>query len=406
MQSRRALHQWNAQWQRGTMRAAAHVARCAVQEMLRVQRCCGGRRGLHNSAEPSSFAPPASETAVSAHDARLLADFIAPGGVVCVTGAGISTASGIPDYRSARGSYSKGHVPVQHMEFLSNEEKRKRYWARSLAGYKYFASRQPNSAHFAVAALQAAGLVTGVITQNVDQLHTHAGSGNVIDLHGTNDKVECQSCGARHERWAFQEEVEARNRAWILANLQGPGALGGAEVDIRADGDANLSHEDFRGFEVPGCRACGGVVMPTVVFFGGVIPKERKESAREMMRAASRILVLGTSCEVGSVFHLVRGALEKEPPEHLKLGVDLAIVNIGQTRLERDLAPALAGWWCISWCICRGKFMHMHTHTHIHPPTYAHERRRAPAMNSVALGYALRMRRKACKTPQGRGRVQ
>jgi hypothetical protein len=146
--------------------------------------------------------------------------------------------------------------------------------------------------------------------------------------------------------------------------------------------------------------------MPTVVFFGGVIPKERKESAREMMRAASRILVLGTSCEVGSVFHLVRGALEKEPPEHLKLGVDLAIVNIGQTRLERDLAPALAGWWCISWCICRGKFMHMHTHTHIHPPTYAHERRRAPAMNSVALGYALRMRRKACKTPQGRGRVQ
>ena len=333
MQSRRALHQWNAQWQRGTMRATAHGARCAVQEMLRVQRCCGGRRGLHNSAEPSSFAPPASETAVSAHDARLLADFIAPGGVVCVTGAGISTASGIPDYRSARGSYSKGHVPVQHMEFLSNEEKRKRYWARSLAGYKYFASRQPNSAHFAVAALQAAGLVTGVITQNVDQLHTHAGSGNVIDLHGTNDKVECQSCGARHERWAFQEEVEARNRAWILANLQGPGALGGAEVDIRADGDANLSHEDFRGFEVPGCRACGGVVMPTVVFFGGVIPKERKESAREMMRAASRILVLGTSCEVGSVFHLVRGALEKEPPFPRKQKAS------GSMATEIDLPP-------------------------------------------------------------------
>ena len=386
------------------MRAAAHVARCAVQEVLRVQRCCGQRRGLHNSAVPSSFAPPASETAVSAHDARLLADFIAPGGVVCVTGAGISTASGIPDYRSARGSYSKGHVPVQHMEFLSKEEKRKRYWARSLAGYKYFASRKPNSAHFAVAALQAAGLVTGVITQNVDQLHTHAGSENVIDLHGTNDQVECQSCGARQERWAFQEEVEACNRAWILANLKG--SLGGAEVDIRADGDANLSQEDFRGFEVPGCRACGGVVMPTVVFFGGVIPKERKERAREMMRAASRILVLGTSCEVGSVFHLVRGALEKELPEHLKLGLDLAIVNIGQTRLERDLAPALAGWWCMSWCMSPGKFMHIHTHTHMHPPTYVHEHRRATTTNSVALRHTLRMRRRACRAPFGRGRLQ
>jgi NAD-dependent SIR2 family protein deacetylase len=146
---------------------------------------------------PKSFTPPKSSLTILPCDAEKLADLLRPGGVVCITGAGISTASGIPDYRGPNGSYSKGHVPVQHMEFLTNEEKRKRYWARSLIGYRYFDSRKPNTAHFALAALQKAGFVKGIVTQNVDTLHTKAGSSPVIDLHGTNDKVECQSCGAQ-----------------------------------------------------------------------------------------------------------------------------------------------------------------------------------------------------------------
>ena len=194
-------------------------------------------------------------------DVERLCDFLRGGNVVCVTGAGISTESGIPDYRGANGSYNKGHVPMQHMEFLKEEEKRKRYWARSLVGYRYFFSRKPNSAHLDLAALESVGLIRGVITQNVDLLHTQAGSSNVIDLHGTNDKVACQSCGATRQRIEFQEEVEARNHGWIEAFLLqqvGPDGRSSESqpVDIRSDGDAHLRHDDFRDFEVPSPPMC------------------------------------------------------------------------------------------------------------------------------------------------------
>lgn len=203
------------------------------------------------SHAPASFAPPASSLAISAADAARLADFLRPGGVVCITGAGISTASGIPDYRGPNGSYSKGHVPVQHMEFLTQEERRKRYWARSLVGYRYFYSRKPNSAHLDLAALEQVRLVRGIITQNVDTLHTRAGSENVIDLHGRNDTVECQSCGAMQRRSHYQAHVERVNADWIAHNLV-HGTAG--SPDVRADGDAHLSQEDFRDFKVPECR--------------------------------------------------------------------------------------------------------------------------------------------------------
>ena len=233
-------------------------------------------------------------------------------------------------------SYSKGHVPMQHSEFVMSEDKRKRYWARSLVGYRYFDSRKPNSAHYDLAALQQAGFVGGIITQNVDTLHTQAGSTHVIDLHGTNDKVACQSCGATQRRAHYQSEIEERNGEWMRVNLLGHRT---GSTDIRADGDAHLSQEDFRDFVVPECHECGGIMMPTVVFFGGSIPKDTKEYARSLIRESSRILVLGTSCEVGSVFHLIKGALMKEG----KQGRDLAIVSTGPTRLERDLPKQMVG---------------------------------------------------------------
>lgn len=225
---------------------------------------------------------------------------------------------------------------MQHAEFMASEEKRKRYWARSLLGYRYFDSRKPNSAHFDLVELQKAGLVGGIITQNVDTLHTQAGSTSVVDLHGTNDKVACQSCGATQRRRQYQSLVEECNVEWIDANLSHRHT---GSADIRADGDAHLKQEDFHDFLVPACHECGGVMMPTVVFFGGSIPQETKEQARAMIRNASRILVLGTSCEVGSVFHLIKGALVKEG----KRGHDIAIVSTGPTRLERDLPRQLHG---------------------------------------------------------------
>ena len=225
---------------------------------------------------------------------------------------------------------------MQHAEFIGSEEKRKRYWARSLLGYRYFDSRKPNSAHFDLVELQKAGLVGGIITQNVDTLHTQAGSTAVVDLHGTNDNVACQSCGATQRRPQYQSLVEEHNGEWMHANLLHPHA---ASADIRADGDAHLKQEDFHDFIVPPCPECGGVMMPTVVFFGGSIPRETKERARSLIRESARILVLGTSCEVGSVFHLVKGALMKEG----KRGCDIAIVSTGPTRLERDLPVQLEG---------------------------------------------------------------
>eukprot|EP00277_Geminigera_cryophila_P002186 CAMPEP_0179423728 /NCGR_PEP_ID=MMETSP0799-20121207/11179_1 /TAXON_ID=46947 /ORGANISM="Geminigera cryophila, Strain CCMP2564" /LENGTH=316 /DNA_ID=CAMNT_0021198071 /DNA_START=35 /DNA_END=985 /DNA_ORIENTATION=+ len=284
---------------------------------------------------PASFAPPKSATAINPNDAQRLADFLRPGGVLCITGAGISTESGIPDYRGPNGSYSKGHVPMQHMEFMTQEEKRKRYWARSLIGYRYFYSRKPNTAHFDLAALQKAHFVRGLITQNVDTLHTQAGSSSVIDLHGANDTVACQSCGATEKRNKYQSNVESLNSEWVSANL----AASKSQVesrDIRADGDAHLSQDDFRLFQVPACTECGGVMMPTVVFFGGSIPKATKDLARSFISDASRLLVLGSSCEVGSIFHLIKGSLKSGN----KQGHELAIVNMGPTRLERDI-PAL-----------------------------------------------------------------
>merc|ERR1712232_672678 len=169
---------------------------------------------------------------------------------------------GVPDYRSPQGSYSKGHKPMLHRNFVDEPEQRARYWARSLCGWRYFAGAGPNAAHRAIAALEHASYLAAVVTQNVDGLHTRAGSREVVNLHGRNDTVVCLSCAARRPRVEYQEELEEANAGWIAEFLPAAHAV----HDIRADGDAHLAHEDFRGFSVPSCRACGhGIMKPDVV---------------------------------------------------------------------------------------------------------------------------------------------
>lgn len=281
----------------------------------------------------SRYAPAGEPLAAS--QAQALADFLAEGrarggGAVVLTGAGLSTESGIPDYRSPEGSYSKGHKPMVHADFVKRPTQRARYWARSLKGFNVFARSRPNLAHRALAALEREGFVRDVITQNVDRLHQRAGSRRVLDLHGRGDWVECLSCKRGWPRATYQQEVADVNAAWIAANL--PADIG--EMDIRADGDAHLANDDFSSFVVPPCQYCGGVVMPSIVFFGGTVRQEVKEDANGRVQGADCMLVMGSSCQVFSSFRLVQMAARAPKP--------VAMVNIGETRADALVQLRLA----------------------------------------------------------------
>ena len=246
--------------------------------------------------------------------ARQLADWCRPcSRLVVITGAGCSTDSGIPDYRDHAGHW-KRKPPVQQQEFLGSHAVRQRYWARSLLGWRHFSKAAPNSAHRALARLEAAGRVAHLITQNVDGLHQQAGSRAVTDLHGRLDEVQCLGCGARLPRSEMQRQLEARNPAWLC-------------LDARhaPDGDADLA-ADFTRFEVPACAHCGGVLKPAVVFFGDSIPAERGRAAAAQVEQADAVLVVGSSLMVWSGYRLVRSAAERAVP--------VAALNLGVTRAD------------------------------------------------------------------------
>lgn len=278
---------------------------------------------------PGRFAPAGGE--VTPAFASALANFVASarGGLVALTGAGCSTESGVPDYRSPEGSYSKGHKPMLHAEFVGHASQRARYWARSLRGWRLFAGARPNVSHHALAALERDGLLRGIVTQNVDRLHSRAGSKRMVELHGRNDEVACRSCGLRKPREEHQTEVERVNAEWMRRNLPSDWS----DQDLRADGDAHLASEDFAGFLVPDCHRCGGVLMPNVVFFGGALQPEVRDEASQLIAEAQRLLVLGSSCQVFSAFRLVRQAAQEGKP--------IAIVNIGETRVDELAALRL-----------------------------------------------------------------
>ena len=238
---------------------------------------------------------------------------------VCVlTGAGISTESGIPDYRGPTAP-PRLRAPIQHRDFLEQPHTRARYWARSMLGWPRFRKFEPNAAHRALASWSAA---TGLITQNVDRLHQKAGHRQVVELHGALAEVRCLSCPARIDRDELQQTLEADN----------PQALAWSYT-LFADGDADLPDEVVEGFIVRPCD-CGGVLKPDVVFFGDSVPRPRVETAFAQLDAADALLVVGSSLTVFSGYRFVLRAKERGQP--------IAVLNLGPTRADADAAVKLA----------------------------------------------------------------
>jgi NAD-dependent SIR2 family protein deacetylase len=235
-----------------------------------------------------------------------------------LTGAGCSTDSGIPDYRDQDGEWKRAQ-PVMFQPFMNEELTRKRYWARSLIGWRYFRRAKPNAAHLALAQLEREGRVELLVTQNVDCLHQAAGSSNVVDLHGRLDAVRCMTCEQRERRDEFQERLLASNPTW-------------AQLDAREapDGDADLEGRDFSAFSVPACQYCGGILKPDVVFFGESVPRDRVERAMRGVQDADAMLVVGSSLMVYSGYRFAQSAADAGKP--------IAAVNLGRTRADALLA--------------------------------------------------------------------
>ncbi|PIA47594.1 hypothetical protein AQUCO_01400315v1 [Aquilegia coerulea] len=229
-----------------------------------------------------------------------------------MTGAGISTESGIPDYRSPNGAYSTGFKPITHQEFVRSIRARRRYWARSYAGWRRFTAAQPGPGHISLAALEKVGRINFMITQNVDRLHHRAGS-NPLELHGTVYSVICLDCGSSLCRNEFQDQVKALNPKWATAieNLNIGSPTPGSDKSIgmkqRPDGDVEIDEKFWEeDFHIPPCRKCNGVLKPDVVFFGDNVPKDRADEAMEAAKGCDAFLILGSSLMTMSAFRLVR----------------------------------------------------------------------------------------------------
>ena len=232
------------------------------------------------------------------------------GDVLVLSGAGLSTESGIPDYRGETGR-ARPATPMTYQDFTGSAANRQRYWARSHAGWRWIARAEPNDGHRAVAALQRQGLLTGVVTQNVDGLHTAAGAHDVVELHGALDRVVCLSCGTVSPRTELEARITPANPEAVTSSHR-----------VKPDGDVDL--DDVGGFQVVDCLVCGGVLKPDVVFFGETVPAERVARAFDLVDATSTLLVLGSSLTVMSGYRFVLRAA--------RAGTPVAIVTQGPTR--------------------------------------------------------------------------
>jgi len=250
-----------------------------------------------------------------------LVDLVAGGGVVVLSGAGLSTESGIPDYRGPTGQARRA-TPMTYQTFVGDPLARRRYWARSYLGWRTIASAEPNAGHHAVADMQSAGLLEAVLTQNVDGLHQAAGAVGVIELHGGLDRVLCLHCGQTSARTALDARLAAAN----------PG-FGGWALETKPDGDVDLHPSAEAEFRIVDCGTCGGVLKPDVVFFGESVPRDRVQTCFSLVEGARALLVLGSSLSVMSGRRFVLRAA--------KLGVPVAIVNQGPTRGDEHAAVRL-----------------------------------------------------------------
>ncbi len=231
-----------------------------------------------------------------------------------LTGAGISAGTGIPTYRDEHGRWLRSD-PIKHQEFVSDPRKRQRYWGRSLRGWPGVRDARPALAHHHLTRLEAGKHLTHIVTQNVDRLHQRAGSQDVVDLHGRLDRVRCLDCEVTVCREAIQGRLECLN----------PG-LAGVGADVRPDGDADLPDEVVDSVQVPPCEACGGVLMPDVVFFGGSVPADRLRTCRDALDRARGLLVIGSSLQVYSGYRFCRWAAEAGKP--------IFLINPGTTRAD------------------------------------------------------------------------
>jgi NAD-dependent SIR2 family protein deacetylase len=254
-------------------------------------------------------------------DLSALFDLVADGDVVVLSGAGLSTDSGIPDYRGPSGAARRA-TPMTFQSFTGSEAARRRYWARSHVGWQVIARAAPNAGHRAVADLERRGLLPGTITQNVDGLHSAAGSRDVVELHGNLGRVRCLSCGRTSSRQELDGRLRAVNRAWSARALA-----------INPDGDVDLPDEDLEQFRTVDCTDCRGVLAPDVVFFGETVPPERAATCFSLVEQAGALLVLGSSLTVMSGYRFVLHAA--------RLGIPVAIVNSGPTRGDEKAALRL-----------------------------------------------------------------
>ncbi len=267
-------------------------------------------------------APVASDAGVTTGAARL-AELLRERRVVVLSGAGLSTESGIPDYRGP-GRREPVRRPMLYQEFMADPAARARYWARSAVGWPRFQRARPNAGHRALARLEAAGVVQGVLTQNVDGLHQAAGSRRVLDLHGSVARVRCTGCGAELSRWEMQDRLLGLNPALGHLGAEGEGPSGPGSAQARPDGDVHLPRDAAQGLRVPPCDACGGILKPDVVFFGENVPRDRVAEAWQIFDAGDLLLVVGSSLTVFSGRRFVLRAVRD--------GVPVAIVNLGPTR--------------------------------------------------------------------------
>ncbi len=271
-----------------------------------------------------SAAISASERAASPHADRL-ADLTAFARryprLLVLTGAGCSTEAGIPDYRDALGEWKRS-APMRYQLFVADGLARKRYWARSMVGWPTMAHARPTPAHAALAALEKAGRIRLLVTQNVDGLHTAAGSRAVVDLHGRIDTVCCLACGRRSPRRQLQDELLRRNPQWAdMAALAAP------------DGDADLEAQDFSQFDLPPCASCDGVLKPDVVFFGENVPRDRLAAVRAALAESDALMVAGSSLMVYSGYRFIEEAVAAGKP--------VLVINQGRTRADPVLTLKL-----------------------------------------------------------------
>jgi NAD-dependent SIR2 family protein deacetylase len=237
------------------------------------------------------------------------------GSVAVLTGAGISTESGIPDYRGPE-TRRRARNPVQYQQFLHRPEARRRYWARSMLGFPRMAAAWPNAGHFALTALAQAGLVNGIVTQNVDGLHARAGCEDAIELHGALREALCLACSRRVSRSWLQSALEQENPDFLTCM-----------PELAPDGDSDLDDPRLERFRVVDC-SCGGPLKPDVVFFGESVPRERVHRAMSLLEQASALLVIGSSLAVYSGLRFVRAAARLKKPT--------AIVSLGETRGDAE----------------------------------------------------------------------